>query len=209
MLSSENVTLIVQRICHPLSILALKGLRQGWSGRGFHGVFGCEGFFTAMIGTASSSALVMPGITRSIFLTLSSGAVAEELLQRSRARKDLIPFCQYTFPDYMAPAHIQSLADALEAVERGDIKRLMVLMPPRHGKSELVSALYEQGRIHHVGFFPDLEDQLCEWVPGDKSLDRLDALVWAITELMLGEEEQEVIVVFDAMKEFGLDFDLG
>lgn len=68
--------------------------------------------------------------------------------------------------------------------------------------------MYEQGRIHHVGFFPDLEDQLCEWVPGDKSPDRLDALVLAITELMLGEEEQEVIVVFDAIKEFGFDFEL-
>ena len=39
----------------------------------------------------------------------------------------------------MVPPHIQALANALEAVERGDIKRLMVLMPPRHGKSELVS----------------------------------------------------------------------
>ena len=73
-------------------------------------------------------------------------------------------------------------------------------------RAEPVSALYEQGRMHHVGFFPDLEDQLCEWVPGDKSPDRLDALVWAITELMLGEEEpEEVIIVYDAMKEFGLE----
>lgn len=51
-------------------------------------------------------------------------------------------------------------------------------------RAEPVAALYEQGRIHHVGFFPDLEDQMCEWIPGDKSPDRLDALVWAITELM-------------------------
>ena len=71
----------------------------------------------------------------------------------------------------------------------------------KYTRAESVSALYEQGRIHHVGFFPDLEDQLCEWVPGDKSPDRLDALVWAITELMLGEEEQEVIVIYDAMAE--------
>jgi phage terminase large subunit-like protein len=55
-------------------------------------------------------------------------------------------------------------------------------------RAEPVSALYEQGRIHHIGFFPELEDQLCEWVPGDKSPDRLDALVWAITELMLEEK---------------------
>ncbi|MFA7122166.1 MAG: ATP-binding protein, partial [Bacilli bacterium] len=34
-----------------------------------------------------------------------------------------------------------------------------------------------------IGAFPDLEDQMCEWVPGDDSPDRMDALVWAITEL--------------------------
>jgi len=51
-------------------------------------------------------------------------------------------------------------------------------------RAEPVSALYEQGRIHHFGTFPELEDQLCEWVPGaEKSPDRLDALVWVITEL--------------------------
>lgn len=55
----------------------------------------------------------------------------------------------------------------------------------KYTRAEPVSALYEQGRVHHVGFFPDLEDQLCEWVPGERSPDRLDALVWAITELML------------------------
>jgi len=55
----------------------------------------------------------------------------------------------------------------------------------KYTRAEPVSALYEQKRIHHVGFFHDLEDQLCEWVPGEKSPDRLDALVWAFTELML------------------------
>jgi len=58
-------------------------------------------------------------------------------------------------------------------------------------RAEPVSALYEQGRVHHVGFFPELEDQLCEWVPGDKSPDRLDALVWALTELMLEEGKEK------------------
>jgi len=68
-------------------------------------------------------------------------------------------------------------------------------------RAEPVSALYEQGRIHHVGFFPELEDQLCEWVPGDTSPDRLDALVWAITELMLGEEEPvERVIIYDTMQ---------
>ncbi len=53
-------------------------------------------------------------------------------------------------------------------------------------RAEPVAALYEQGRVHHVGAFPDLEDQLVNWVPGaEDSPDRLDALVWAITELGL------------------------
>jgi len=55
-----------------------------------------------------------------------------------------------------------------------------------HGKlvrAEPVSALYEQGKVHHVGCFPELEDQMCDWVPGQPSPDRMDAHVWAITEL--------------------------
>jgi hypothetical protein len=58
-----------------------------------------------------------------------------------------------------------------------------------------VAALYEQHRAHHVGMFPDLEDQLCSWVAGDKSPDRLDALVWAGTELMLSGSYGEISMV--------------
>jgi phage terminase large subunit-like protein len=53
-------------------------------------------------------------------------------------------------------------------------------------RAEPVAALYEQGKVHHVGSFPSLEDQLCQWEPGMSSPDRLDALVWALTDLMLG-----------------------
>lgn len=57
-------------------------------------------------------------------------------------------------------------------------------------RAEPISALYEQGRVHHVGDFPDLEDQMCNFTSsgyvGEGSPDRADALVWAITELMLG-----------------------
>lgn len=59
----------------------------------------------------------------------------------------------------------------------------------KHTRAEPVAALDEQGRIHHVGMFPELEDQLCTWVPGEDSPDRLDARVWAFTELMLGHEQ--------------------
>lgn len=52
-------------------------------------------------------------------------------------------------------------------------------------RAEPIAALYEQGRVHHVGAFPALEDQMVEYDPvtSTKSPDRMDALVWALTEL--------------------------
>jgi phage terminase large subunit-like protein len=54
-------------------------------------------------------------------------------------------------------------------------------------RAEPVSALYEQGRCHHVGCFPVLEDQMCDYDPKTSkfSPDRMDALVWAFTDLMI------------------------
>jgi len=51
-------------------------------------------------------------------------------------------------------------------------------------RAEPIAAIAEQGRDHHVGCFPQLEDELCLWTPGDKSPNRLDAKVWAMTELV-------------------------
>ncbi len=59
-------------------------------------------------------------------------------------------------------------------------------------RAEPVAALYETARVKHCGHFPHLEDQLCglktggEYVGPGRSPDRADALVWALTELMLG-----------------------
>lgn len=55
----------------------------------------------------------------------------------------------------------------------------------KYTRAEPISALDEQGRLHLCGSFPELEDQLCTWVPGEKSPDRLDAYVWLFTELGL------------------------
>jgi len=46
--------------------------------------------------------------------------------------------------------------------------------------------LSQQHMIHHVGTFALLENELCTWVPGMASPNRLDAYVWALTELSLG-----------------------
>jgi phage terminase large subunit-like protein len=86
----------------------------------------------------------------------------------------------------------------VEVNQGGDLVRHLLSTLDRHvpirevrasrgkvARAEPVAALYEQGRIHHVGTFGPLEDQLCGWTPGHDSPDRLDALVWAVTELML------------------------
>jgi phage terminase large subunit-like protein len=57
-------------------------------------------------------------------------------------------------------------------------------------RAEPVAALDEQGRIHHVGMFAELEDQMCTYVPGTaQSPDIMDARVWGITELMLKKKQ--------------------
>jgi phage terminase large subunit-like protein len=50
-------------------------------------------------------------------------------------------------------------------------------------RAEPIVSLYEQHRAHHVGFHAELEDEQCTWEPGKKSPNRLDGVVWALTEL--------------------------
>ncbi len=64
----------------------------------------------------------------------------------------------------------------------------------KYARAEPVSALYEKGLLHHVGMFATLEDQMCNWVPGEglPSPNEFDACVWALTELMLGDEPRRI-----------------
>ena len=69
-------------------------------------------------------------------------------------------------------------------------------------RAEPVAALYEQGKVHHVGYMTALEDQMCNWVPDiSDSPDRLDALVWALTELMIDGARQAPPVVPISMEQ--------
>ena len=64
---------------------------------------------------------------------------ADELLRRRRARRDLLNFTNYTFPQYTADPVHQLIAGHLDRVVGGEIQRLMIFAPPQHGKSELAS----------------------------------------------------------------------
>lgn len=90
-------------------------------------------------------------------------------------------------------AEINQGGDMVTAMLRSiDINLPVTTVRATRGKflrAEPVAALYEQGRVAHAGRFTALEDQMCDFGPDglslDRSPDRLDALVWALTALML------------------------
>lgn len=65
----------------------------------------------------------------------------------------------------------------------------------KFARAEPVAALYEQGKVRHEKSLPDLETEMCEYVPmnSKKSPDRLDALVWGLTDLMLQPKNKVII----------------
>jgi hypothetical protein len=75
-------------------------------------------------------------------------------------------------------------------------------------RAEPIVAIFEQGRCHLVGEHAFLEEELCTWVPGvsKDSPNRLDAMVWALTELMLDLEPEAQNVVYDAMQLVQLEY---
>ena len=79
-------------------------------------------------------------------------AAAAELQRRHGAKRDLIAFTEYTFPRYRVARHHRLIAAQLERVLRADVDRLMLLVPPRHGKSELASRRFP---AFYLGHHPD------------------------------------------------------
>jgi len=69
---------------------------------------------------------------------LRQNLIREKVL-REKARRNLLDFVTYNYPDYDINWHHRVLASKLEGIEQGKIKKLAVFMPPRHGKSELTS----------------------------------------------------------------------
>lgn len=99
------------------------------------------------------------------------------------------------FGGAMVAANIRSVRQAapvtVVTASRGKVQR-----------AEPVASLYEQGKVSHVGTFATLEDQLCGFTrtgyQGASSPDRADAAIWALTDLLLGEE-----VPYDLMGAMG------
>ena len=81
------------------------------------------------------------------------------------------------------------VGNTITTVEGGGKINFMMVNASRskEARAEPVSTLFSENRIHLVGYFPDLEDELCTWVPGTgmESPNRLDALVWLFTQLII------------------------
>ncbi len=101
----------------------------------------------------------------------------------------------------VAAAYEDFHADCIvaEANQGGDMVKSLItdarpgaavrMVHARRGKktrAEPASMLYESGRAHHAGVFPELEDQLCNYDGSGESPDRMDALVWALADLFPG-----------------------
>src|SRR5215813_7522369 len=78
--------------------------------------------------------------------------VLQRQLQRLQAPRSLIAFTKFTFPRYDTAGLHRQIAEQLERIERGEIDRLMLLVPPRHGKSELASRRFP---AWYLGRHPD------------------------------------------------------
>ena len=65
-----------------------------------------------------------------------------KLEKKTKIQESVLEYAKFQMPDYQTPQHIQLLADKLEAVERDEVKRLAIFMPPRHGKSQLTSQFF-------------------------------------------------------------------
>jgi phage terminase large subunit-like protein len=77
-----------------------------------------------------------------------------------------------------------AVEDTLRAINANLPVRTVHAHRSKQLRAEPVVALYEQGRVHHVGVLPELEEQCCTWVPGvGRSPDRVDSLVYASTDL--------------------------
>ena len=84
------------------------------------------------------------------------------------------------------------VGSVLRAAEISLPLRLVHASRGKVARAEPVAALYEAGRVRHAGMFARLEDELCGLIAGGRyegpgrSPDRADALVWGLTELLLG-----------------------
>jgi phage terminase large subunit-like protein len=106
------------------------------------------------------------------------------------ARATIVSAAQQLLDEHAAAVRAGLMAEE-DAVTTAPWVKVLHASRGKQARAEPVSAAYEQGRVHHVGTLVRLEDQQCEWTrDANWSPDRLDAMVWAATELGLAAGSQ-------------------
>lgn len=117
-------------------------------------------------------------------LPSSQQEAARKLLFRRASRKNLIKFTEFTLPRYRAAVHHDLIAEKLEAVVTGEVDRLMVNMPPRHGKSELASRRFP-------AFLLGVQPQV-EIVVASYNADKAREFGYEVRDIVKSSEYQEL-----------------
>lgn len=86
----------------------------------------------------------------------------------------------------------EMISEVIATVDPAIRVRLVHASRGKRTRAEPVASVYEHKRGHHVGSFPQLEDEMCLWTPGEDSPNRMDAAVWAFTELGLARGQREL-----------------
>lgn len=95
------------------------------------------------------------------------------------------------------------VGEAIHAIDPAVPYRQVRATRGKQLRAEPASALYDQGRVHHLGSFPELEDQQVTWTLDARwSPDRLDALVWGLTELgLIGAQGAAFVTAWNGERE--------
>ncbi len=121
----------------------------------------------------------------------NNGYVLEDITLRGQpdewARAAIAAYYRWQADRIVAEANQggEMVAYTLHTIDENVPVDLIHASRDKYLRADPVSALYTQGRVKHVGSFPDLEDQMCSWLAGDESPDRLDAMVHGMTALAL------------------------
>lgn len=137
--------------------------------------------------TGDETGIITAGRAGDDFYVLSDDSVQGSPLTWATAAVTAYHRSQANFITAEANQGGEMITHTLATIDREQKTRVPVnLVHASRGKqtrAEPIAALYEHGRVHHVGSFLTLENEMCQWIPGDASPNRMDALVWALTAL--------------------------
>lgn len=142
---------------------------------------------------ANNCGLIAAGIDEAGIVHILADATLVSARPQKWARAAIALYRKYEADQLVA--EVNQGGEMVEAVIReADPDVPVTMVRATRGKylrAAPVAQLYDQGRVRHAGGFPELEDEMCSFgpdgLPGSRSPDRLDALVWAVTALALGK----------------------